>query len=465
MRVCGAVDARRRALSALASRDWGWGVDQLRRVYAGYVRSVLYYCAPAWQPWLSSSNFLLLERAQNRALRAITGQLCTTPLEALRLEAGVTSYRSWANRRCAIAYERSVRLPASNPRRDLAVAQVPHRLQRWSWRSQAQHLVSSAGIMGRRTAFGSAVTSPWEGAGPVSVERGPVVAPPAVEPEFRVYTDGSVLPGVPGCGFAAVAFDHRPGSSGSGVPLVTLAEACADWCTPFDAEVRALQIAVDWLCSTHPGCPAVVHCDCGSALEALASPRPPCSATVELLRCRLRQFPTVAVHRVAGHSAVGGNELADAAARTARASLPPNQCSGVPFPTACSWLRSHFIDPPPTSERVRAVYAVPLSSSRGATRGDSVLLAQLRSGHCRRLRAYHAVVDPSVDPTCPDCGMAPQTLEHWFTECIPLAPMRLRDLGAADPPSPSSCQLRGWQRCMRAILCCGTGAPPNNNNI
>ena len=130
----------------------------------------------------------------------------------------MTSYRSWANRRCAIAYERSVKLPASNPCRGLAVAQVQHRLQRLSWRSQAQHLVSSVGIVGSRTAFGFAVTSPWEGAGPVSVELGPVVAPPTVEPEFRVFTDGSVLPGVPGCGFAAVVFDHLPGSISSRVP-------------------------------------------------------------------------------------------------------------------------------------------------------------------------------------------------------------------------------------------------------
>ncbi len=38
--------------------------------------------APAWQPWLAPTRLDQLERCQNRALRIITGQLKTTPLEA-----------------------------------------------------------------------------------------------------------------------------------------------------------------------------------------------------------------------------------------------------------------------------------------------------------------------------------------------------------------------------------------------
>ena len=56
------------------------------------VRSKLDYAAPAWQPWLSETNLSNLDRLQNRSLQLITGQLVSTPLEALRLEADVQSY-------------------------------------------------------------------------------------------------------------------------------------------------------------------------------------------------------------------------------------------------------------------------------------------------------------------------------------------------------------------------------------
>ena len=47
------------------------------------------YMAPGWQPWLSKSMLDKLEVAQNKALCIITGPYQSTPLEALRVEAGV----------------------------------------------------------------------------------------------------------------------------------------------------------------------------------------------------------------------------------------------------------------------------------------------------------------------------------------------------------------------------------------
>ncbi len=47
----------------------------------------LMYGAPAWQPWLAATRLEQLERCQNRALRVITGQFQTTPVETLRREA------------------------------------------------------------------------------------------------------------------------------------------------------------------------------------------------------------------------------------------------------------------------------------------------------------------------------------------------------------------------------------------
>ena len=430
-KVCASVDSRRRVLSSLATRDWGWNVGQLRQVYAAFIRPVMDYCAAAWQPWLADTNLGLLERAQNRALRSITGQLNTTPLEALRLEAGVCSYSTWANRKCVLAYERSVRLPPSNPRRDLALAQVRHRLRRCSWRQRALQLLSNAGMTGDRVPLPSGHPAvPWEAEGPVPVSLVPPVGAERSAFATAAYTDGSVLAGSPGSGSATVVFSLR---SDPPTLLDTVTSASPDWCSPFDAEVRAVQLAVEWLSSNHADAPSAIYCDCASVLEALASPRPASSDDIERLRASLRKCPGVSVLRTWGHSGVRGNMLADEAARGARERLLPDPHPRAPFAAVRSWVTSRFLDPPPSSERVRAVYAAPVVRRPEMARKDSVLVAQLRSGHCYRLRAYRALVDPSVDPTCPLCQRSPHTLEHWLQVCEALSDQRLACFGTEVP--------------------------------
>ena len=51
------------------------------------------------------------------------------------------------------------------------------------------------------------------------------------------------------------------------------------------------------------------------------------------------------------------------------------------------------------------------------SRRDQVLLAQLPSGHSRRLAACYNIIDSSVDPICHKCDAAPHTLEHLLQEC------------------------------------------------
>ena len=50
--------------------------------------------APAWQPWIAKTQMDRLERAQNQALRRITGQTASSPVEALRIEADLPSYET-----------------------------------------------------------------------------------------------------------------------------------------------------------------------------------------------------------------------------------------------------------------------------------------------------------------------------------------------------------------------------------
>ena len=107
---------RVRILSALDSNEWGWSRRNLRTIYMATVHSILHYCGAAWQSWLARSNMQILERAQNRALRLMTGQMSDTPLECMRLEAGITSFATTVRKNCVTAWEKSARLTSSNPR-------------------------------------------------------------------------------------------------------------------------------------------------------------------------------------------------------------------------------------------------------------------------------------------------------------------------------------------------------------
>jgi hypothetical protein len=81
--------------------DWGWSSDLLRKVYQTSLLSRAIYAGGGWLPWLSASSVEMLDQAQNRNLRIITGQLALTPTDALREEAGFQSFGCLRDRAAA----------------------------------------------------------------------------------------------------------------------------------------------------------------------------------------------------------------------------------------------------------------------------------------------------------------------------------------------------------------------------
>jgi hypothetical protein len=89
------------------------------------------YAGGGWLLWLSASSVETLDRAQNRNLRIITGQLASTPTDALRVEAGFQSFGCLQDRAAAAALERSLRLePATHPRAAQADSGVTRQFKR-----------------------------------------------------------------------------------------------------------------------------------------------------------------------------------------------------------------------------------------------------------------------------------------------------------------------------------------------
>ena len=132
---------------------------------------------------------------------------------------------------------------------------------------------------------------------------------------------------------------------------------------------------------------------------------------------------------VPGHIGIIGNEWADDKAGAA-AALDEAATDGVKtFQTAKAFTKRETINPAKSHVRTKAVFngkRAPVSLSRK----DSVLLDQLRSGHCHTLAAYRNIVDADSSATCPYCQGAPETLEHWLQEFPATARSRIREFGA-----------------------------------
>jgi len=165
-RVTGRMAAGARLLSAVSGQQWGWSGGDLRSLYRAIPLAAARYCAAGWQPWLASTAVQDLDRAQSRCLRRITGQYASAPLEAVRREAGFCSFLTLSRQEACIAWEKSLRLPAANPRRRVAEEVVRHRSKRNSWRKVAT-AESAALHLDRlpRAPLPVCTAAPWEWGG------------------------------------------------------------------------------------------------------------------------------------------------------------------------------------------------------------------------------------------------------------------------------------------------------------
>ena len=110
--------------------------------FAAYF-SKLDYAAPAWQPWLSKTNLTNLDRLQNCSLRLITGQLVSTPLEALWLEVDVQSYSTWSKCLILKAIEKARHSTDDHPKRIVLDVNIPQHFQSCSsFLQKAEELLS-----------------------------------------------------------------------------------------------------------------------------------------------------------------------------------------------------------------------------------------------------------------------------------------------------------------------------------
>jgi len=93
------VISRCNILLTFANKSWGWTTSNLRKVYVALNLSVMLHQVGS-RGLFAQTNLDKLEQTQNKALRKVTGQQSTTPVEAIRAEAGVVSYMPLEFKRC-----------------------------------------------------------------------------------------------------------------------------------------------------------------------------------------------------------------------------------------------------------------------------------------------------------------------------------------------------------------------------
>ena len=422
------VESRNRVLASLTNKSFGWRKQHLTGVHQALQRSVMDYAASAYQPFLSATQLGFLEKAQNKSLRIITGQYSSTPEEALRAETGVPSYATHSRRLTAISYEKAMRLPPDHPRRSAAANPVRHRSKiRSSWRERATNIIGPLTINnGIREPFPSPFIPPWESNHPnpitLDLEKHcpdaatlePVLD--AHEPDVIIYTDGSCTGGTRNGGASAIV---TVGPADNPQRIETLTQRGSTITCSYEEEKRAMFLAANWLTSNHPVVSRAAICtDSLSLLQSLAND----SLDTRILRNSLEASGVdILLKFTPGHVGIPGNELADVHAKAAT-HLPanPDNPTTITFGGAKACIRAEVTDPPIQHQRTAAVYsAMSLRRDRAAllSRQDAVLLAQLRSGHCKLLAAYRNRIDDDAPPSCDRCDADCQDVQHWLLDC------------------------------------------------
>ena len=426
---------RTKILRAVANKDWGWQKEVLVKIYKAMVESVVWYGAAGWMPWVSKTNMEKLESAQREALRVITGVTKSTRVDNIYLEAEVDPIGVEAKRRAIIAYEKSLCLQENNPRREICERNNGIRLKRnRGLREQARK--TSAEVLGNVERRNMCVKRrrPWENLKErknvtilerlekeidkkMSNKARKEAAKETIEKigrkEMIIYTDGSVENGTENGGGAAIIYEDTG--------KVVKKKAAGKWCSSFEAEVVALRLAMATINERKPES-AVIYTDSQALVTQLKGGKDTLNQELENLKEEVwkeGENCDLTIQWTPAHVGTEGNEEADKEANEAR--KLPQGGTKISFDTIKKRVNRNINWNPELTERAKRIYRNGIKR-KAQDRKTSVILAQLRTGHCSRTKYYQHRIGMTEDNTCEDCGEA-EGKDHVF-ECPRLERLR-----------------------------------------
>jgi len=483
------------------SSFWGISTEIMILLYKAFVQPVFDYACPVWC-LASESALKTLEPVHYAALRVATGATSTTSREALENYCGLFSLKMRREFLCSVSLFRCMRLdPEEHP-----VAKSYH-----EWRDSpgqdrnsvfhyTRSLVQAQGRFQKIDDGGASYvenireskSAPWLLRPPVVIlaQRKAAVAEitelfeTKKSTEIFVFTDGSCVenPGRAGLGvLVCTPVCSYIISEQVGIASILTAELCAihralqfvqDSCPEFLMQRVTIHVCVDNIAALRIS---------NGAWESEHNWQ--LTADIHEEAARIARDSTVQWHWSPAHEGLPGNEYADKLAKRAAFSVEQRSpqrhrnANGYypqpPIPASVSRSLCKTAISTQQGERWLQTYAdhleddhlsrIKLSTTfnprfTAGNRRTQVLLAQLRFGHSD-LRAHVARLRGG-DPTC-DCGLAPETTNHFLQECPKFVGERLqRDqtleriippdiaitesvlLGAADSGVPTSTYRR-----------------------
>lgn len=404
-------------------------------IYRAMIRSRLDYGCLVYGS-AARTNLAKLDVVQAKALRVCCGAVRTTSIPALLVECGEMPLRL---RRVKLAIQCIGRIQSQgqcNPVKQLLVERGETAKRGWGRGCYVKRVWAEFPELGKDMAPRVVwpCVPPWLLPDPeidwtvkeIFRERGkenPVEVVKDVINEnwdghLQIYTDGSVDPATNRAAFAV----HIPEvglSQGYRIPNNR---------SVFTTEVIAILCALEWVGKMRPQY-TLICSDSAAALMTIQAgmPRVRADLVYEIRMALYRVYKmelSVAFLWVPAHVGIAGNEVADSVAKEAlrQEFISVNTtlgffelCSIVARQVSSEWQREWDAE-----ERGRHYYSIQKSvkggdANWGRSRGEQVLFARLRLGHCG-LAPDLALIGKTASGLCA-CGRKQESVKHVLMEC------------------------------------------------
>ena len=447
-------------IKRLASTTWGSGMDTLRSLYIGYIRSILDY-NQCLQVACSQTAQSELDKIQNHALRFICGGMRSTPTSTCEIHTNVEPLRIRREKAALEMYERAKRMDTQHPAKLL--------VDNWKQKERIQH----KSIMHHVTNLREKCHLPNEREPMCRVPKIPPHTQPrppeivthlknksmskktdpvllkleaedtiaAYPPEWiHIYTDGSAFKATVNAGYGAwICFPDGTSKE--------LSDACGSTCSNYEAEIKGILSALEYIQTTFQEKPAsvndiVIFSDSKSALQAIESRSMDNDEIMETLLLMDKLLSAYAsrlvLQWIPGHTDIAGNEKADRLSKKGAQQQQP--LKPTPYKTAKQIINTNYrevwMNMWATGQTGRAVYremnkTKPKDPLRSLPRKDQAAIFRLRTQHVT-LNQHLNRINPEHPPMCPLCNAQFETTPHLLLDCPKLQDLRAQLL----PPSP-----------------------------